>query len=106
MAIASIFHRLSGLALFVLMPVMLYWLSLSLRSETSFSELQTMLMNPYYKALLWIFSTALTYHVLAGFRHMMMDLGLGESAAMGRLSAIGVIALAACGAILMGVWIW
>ena len=65
-----------------------------------------MLTNPYFKLPLWAFSTALIYHVLAGFRHMAMDIGLGEGLVTARRSAIVVIALAIVLTISLGVWIW
>lgn len=106
MAIASILHRISGLVLFLLLPMMLYFLSLSLRSAESFAHLQTLLICPYCKLLLWAFSTAFIYHVIAGIRHMLMDMGYGEGLSAGRTSAIIVIALAIILAVILGVWIW
>jgi succinate dehydrogenase / fumarate reductase cytochrome b subunit len=106
MAIASILHRISGLVLFLLLPFMLYFLSLSLRSAESFDKLQTLLSCSYSKLLLWVFSAALIYHLLAGIRHMLMDIGFGEQVNVGRSSAIFVIVLAIILTILLGVWIW
>lgn len=106
MAIASILHRISGLVLFLLLPVMFYFLDVSLRSAESFSHWQVLLANPYSKLLLWVFGAAWIYHLLAGIRHMLMDIGLGETVATGRRSAITVITLAIILTILLGVWIW
>lgn len=106
MAIASILHRISGLVLFLLLPLMLYLLSLSLRSVESFDHLQTMLSQPYYKMLLWIFSSAFIYHVTAGIRHLLMDMGIGEQLGASRQSAKIVIIFAIISTIFLGVWIW
>lgn len=106
MAIASILHRISGLMLFLLLPFMMYLLSVSLRSSTSFDYLQTLLINPCYKLVLWAFSAALIYHLLAGFRHMFMDIGFGEQLHTARRSAIVVIVCAIILTIGLGVWIW
>ena len=106
MAIASILHRISGLVLFLLLPFMLYFLSLSLRSAESFDSLRLLLTSPCYKLLLWGFCTALIYHLLAGIRHMLMDIGFGEQLNAGRLSAIIVISAAIILTVLLGVWIW
>jgi succinate dehydrogenase / fumarate reductase cytochrome b subunit len=106
MAIASIFHRLSGIALFLFFPVMLYFLKLSLDSSESYQQLLVTFEKPYVKFVLWAFSTALIYHVFAGIRHMLMDIGKGESLLVARISAQGVIAVACIGAIILGVWIW
>ena len=65
-----------------------------------------MLMNPFYKIVLWAFSAALLYHVFAGMRHILMDVGVGEDLGVGRRSAIVVIALAVIMTIFLGIWIW
>lgn len=106
MAIASILHRISGLVLFLLLPFMLYFLSMSLNSAETFSELHNLLASPFNKLLLWAFSAALVYHLLAGIRHLLMDLGWGEDVSAGRRSAIFVIVLAVILTIFLGIWIW
>lgn len=106
MAIASILHRISGLVLFLLLPFMLYFLSMSLNSAETFAELHTMLASPFHKLLLWAFSAALVYHLLAGIRHLLMDLGFGEDVNAGRHSAIFVIVLTVILTIFLGIWIW
>ena len=106
MAIASILHRIAGIILFLLLPVMLYYLSLSLHSEDSFSELKMMLATPFHKVVLWTFVSAAIYHVLAGVRHLLMDVGYGEGLPAGRRSAIFVIIVAICLIIYAGISIW
>lgn len=88
------------------MPVMLYFLSQSLLSEDSYANLHTILNRTCSKCLLWAFSSALLYHALAGIRHVLMDLGLGEHLATARRSANLVIILAIILAIFLGIWIW
>jgi succinate dehydrogenase / fumarate reductase cytochrome b subunit len=106
MAIVSILHRLSGVLLFLLMPVILYFLSLSLADENSFFQLQALFEQPFIKILLWLFTSALVYHLLAGFRHLIMDLGLGEELITARRTATFIIIAALILAIAVGVWIW
>ena len=72
----------------------------------SFDHLQTMLSSPYYKLVLWVFSSAFLYHVLAGMRHMLMDIGWGEGLGAGRQSAKIVIVFATILTIFLGIWIW
>ena len=105
MAIVSILHRVSGLVLFLLLPLTLYFLGLSLASEASFDELKTLLSHPFYKFLLWGFSTAFTYHVIAGIRHLSIDLGFGEHLSASRNSARAVLLLSIVSAIFLGLWI-
>ncbi|MFI4918926.1 MAG: succinate dehydrogenase, cytochrome b556 subunit [Legionellales bacterium] len=106
MAIASILHRISGMALFVLLPFMLFFLDRSLKSEETFAQMKIMLTRPCYKLLLWAFSAALIYHVLAGIRHMLMDIGIGEHLCAARRSAIFIIVLAVISTLFLGIWIW
>lgn len=106
MAIASILHRLSGLVMFVLLPIMLYFLAQSLSSLESFDALQAQLTNPWCKCVLWGFGSAWMYHVMAGIRHMAMDFGRGESLVASWRSAVLVITLAVLLTILLGMWIW
>lgn len=105
MAIVSILHRISGIVLFLLLPFMLCYLSQSLVSEDSYAALQVSFAKPFHKLMLWGFSTALMYHVIAGMRHLIMDLGFGEHLVAARRSAFLVIILSVLIAISLGVWI-
>ena len=107
MAIASILHRVSGLILFLLLPIMLYLLHYSLASAEAFECMHNLLIsNGLCKLIFWAFSTAWTYHVLAGTRHLLMDIGVGETVSAGKLSAYFVIGLAILSATVLGVCIW
>nr|WP_115148847.1 succinate dehydrogenase, cytochrome b556 subunit [Legionella bononiensis] len=106
MAIASILHRISGVLLFILLPIMLYILGLSLQSEESFTQMKDMITSPFYKLVLWAFSASLAYHILAGIRHIIMDMGFGEHLATGRRTSILVIVLSVILTIILGIWIW
>ncbi len=106
MAIVSILHRISGVLIFGLFPMILCLLGHSLHSEETFQQVGFMLDNPYYKLMVWAFSSAMIYHVIAGIRHIIMDLGIGESLCAGKMSAILVIALAFISIICLGIWIW
>jgi succinate dehydrogenase / fumarate reductase cytochrome b subunit len=107
MAIASILHRISGIGLFLLLPLMLYFLNLSLASAASFEHFQMLLATcVWYKLAILVFTSALIYHVLAGIRHVLMDMGLGESLVAARRSAFVVIGLAVMGTLLFGASLW
>lgn len=106
MAIASILHRISGLILFLFLPVILYTLKLSLQSTSSFDELDVLLTHPTIKLCLWLFSSALVYHALAGIRHIILDFGVGESVIAARRSALVMIVLSIVIIIFLGIRIW
>ncbi|AUH71681.1 succinate dehydrogenase, cytochrome b556 subunit [Legionella sainthelensi] len=106
MAIASILHRISGVVLFLLLPIMLFILGQSVQSEETFLHVKNLLSQSCYKMVVWAFGTAMIYHLLAGIRHLLMDIGFGEHLNAGRNSAILVIALTVILTIFLGIWIW
>lgn len=105
-AIASILHRLSGIGMFLLLPLILYILCMSLHSRASFDDLQTMLTSHVMKFGLWVFLSCLTYHMFAGLRHMTLDLGIGEDINSAKRSAFAIILISLAAIIFLGVWIW
>ncbi|MCW8470105.1 succinate dehydrogenase, cytochrome b556 subunit [Fluoribacter gormanii] len=106
MAIASILHRISGVVLFLLLPIMLYIFGQSMQSEETFSKVKNLLSHPAYKMIMWAFGASMIYHLLAGIRHLLMDMGFGEHLDAGRRSAVLVIFLAIILSIFLGIWIW
>ncbi len=105
-AIISIMHRISGIAVFILLPFMLYVLQQSLQSQESFNMLQAFLHYAWVKLLVWIFASALFFHFMAGVRHMIADFGYGEEMATGRKTAIILLVLTVISTIVLGAWIW
>lgn len=105
-AIASILHRISGFILFILIPFILWGLHLSLDSQQSFDDLRQVFTTPWVKFVIWLSLSAFLYHFVAGIRHLLMDIGIGESLKSGKFSALLTITLAALLIILTGVWLW
>lgn len=106
MAILSIMHRLSGVLLAGLIPLILLVLSISLNSRASFEHLQQCLTSSLCKFLIWGVLSALMYHLLAGIRHMIMDMGYGEDVTTARKSSWFLFILAAIVITALGAWIW
>lgn len=106
MAIASILHRLSGVALFLLFPCVLYLFGLSLEAEAGYHRTLAIVASPYAQVALWAFFAALMYHFFAGIRHIIMDLGFGETRTAGYRSAVLVIILGVASTIFLGIWLW
>ena len=75
--IMSILHRASGLLMFLLIPVLLYLLALSLRSPQGFTTATTLLGHPLSKLLLLVTLWALCHHLLAGIRFLLIDVDIG-----------------------------
>lgn len=106
MAIVSILHRISGVLIFIFLPFMLYILHQSLISQTHFDSLHAELMKPMLKIILWLALGAVFFHLIAGIRHLIMDLGFFESLRAGKTTATLVIIFSAIFIILIGVWLW
>jgi succinate dehydrogenase / fumarate reductase, cytochrome b subunit len=106
MAISSILHRLSGILLFLFVPLLLYMLSISIASPEGFARLIALQHSFGFQCCLWLGLSAVIYHILAGIRHIIMDFGFAESLKAARVTSMGVIVLGVLGAIIMGVWIW
>ena len=87
-AIASILHRVSGVVLFFGSGILLWLLDLSLRSPEDFAQAAALLQTPLFLLLVWGVTAALLYHMCAGVRHLLMDLGIGESLEGGRRGAL------------------
>jgi len=85
---------------------MLYLLELSLQSESGFASVQELLSNVFIKLLAWAVLSGLLYHLIAGIKHLLMDLGYGETLKGGFLGACITIALSAVTIIVAGAWIW
>ena len=76
---ASILHRVSGVALVVAVAVLLYLFDLSLSGEAGFARAAGLLATTPAKLVIWAVLAALIYHCVAGVKHLLMDLGIGES---------------------------
>jgi succinate dehydrogenase / fumarate reductase cytochrome b subunit len=105
-AIVSILHRMSGVLVFLFIPVLLWMLSKSTFSEEGFLSLQDCFSNPISKFIAWVVVSGLLYHFVAGVRHLVMDVGFGEEKQSGKLGAKIVLIVSAVLAIAVGVWIW
>ena len=94
-AIVSITHRVSGVINVVGVLILFWMLDASLRSPESFAELQQTLQHPFAMFILWGVLAAFAWHFCMGIRHLVMDLGVGESFEGGKLGAKLAIASAA-----------
>jgi succinate dehydrogenase / fumarate reductase cytochrome b subunit len=105
-ALTSITHRITGVALFAGLSVLLYLLNHSLVSEDDFLRVREIFATTSAKLTLWVILSALGYHLVAGCKHLLMDLGIGESKAAGPTGAKITIVLSAVVSLIMGVWLW
>lgn len=101
-ALVSILHRISGVVLIVLSPVLMWCLAKILQGPQGHMRLHGLLQHGFFVFVLWGALVALGYHVLAGLRHVLMDMGMGESLRSARLSAAILLLLAVLFAVYVG----
>lgn len=89
----SILHRISGAALFLLLPLLLWLFDLSLISELSFVRLKEVASHWFVKLVLLAAIWAFFHHLIAGIRYLLLDVQVGMNKTSARKSAIAVLAI-------------
>ncbi|MFC0703629.1 succinate dehydrogenase subunit C [Marinobacter persicus] len=105
-AITSILHRISGIIVFVGVAFLLYGLELSLTGESGFNRVSELLDSFLAKLITWGILSALLYHLVAGIKHLLMDMGIGEELQSGRAAAKITVVVSVILILLAGVWVW
>jgi succinate dehydrogenase / fumarate reductase cytochrome b subunit len=100
--VASIAHRVSGLALVLLTPALIYVLDLSLSNPGALRSLGDALSGSPLRFLAVPVGWALAHHLFAGLRYLALDAGLGETREAARRSARVSLALGVLAAALAG----
>jgi succinate dehydrogenase / fumarate reductase cytochrome b subunit len=114
--IVSILHRISGLIMFLLLPLIVWMFDTSVSSEISFAKFSAaftvglgfvpaVLVKVVVLGLIW----AYLHHLIAGVRHVYMDVFHAVSKEFGKSSAVATLVLslgltAALGAKLFGLY--
>ena len=94
-AVVSILHRASGVALFLVLPLLLLTLQTSLHSASSYESLASLLSTWFIKLLLIGLSWAFFHHFYAGIRHLLQDVHWMTSLQKARFSSRVVLWLVA-----------
>ena len=89
--VVSIAHRISGMLLFISLPIALYLLGLSLSSEAGFELTAAIVRSLPFRLLALLALWAVLHHLLAGLRFLLIDLDIGVRKNPARVSAFGVI---------------
>lgn len=105
-AVTSILHRISGLGLFLMLPLLIWLLDLSLRSPDSFQSLQAFVAHPLAKLLLIGLLWAFLHHFFMGIRILLIDVHVGVAKQQARQSAIAVLAASLALTLILGVKLW
>jgi succinate dehydrogenase / fumarate reductase cytochrome b subunit len=86
-AVVSVLHRVSGVILFLIIPLLIYALGYSLSSESNYIELQQVFSSTLIKWITLPVVFALMHHLFAGIRFLLLDLDIGVALKPARLSA-------------------
>ena len=105
--LVSIFHRISGAALFLpVIPLALYLLQSTLGSEAGWLRWKEFFADPAVKVIVLAFAWLYLHHFFAGIRYLLLDVHLGVAKAPARASAKLVFALGAAATLLVAWRIW
>ncbi len=102
----SILHRVSGLLLFLALPLFLRMLQNSLFSIETYTQLVAVLRYPLSKLILFSLLWAFLHHLCAGIRYLAIDMHIGVGLAQARASCKWVLFVSLGLTLLIGVWLW
>jgi succinate dehydrogenase / fumarate reductase, cytochrome b subunit len=102
----SIMHRISGFALFVATPFLLWLFQASVSSPDSYVRYRAVFAYPLTKLILIGLLWAFLHHLFAGIRFLAMDLHYGMELRAARRNSVTVIAAAIVLTIVLGIWLW
>ncbi|MCH2353731.1 MAG: succinate dehydrogenase, cytochrome b556 subunit [Pseudomonadales bacterium] len=105
-AVASFLHRVSGAFLFFGSAYLLFLLDRSFASEVGLHAVKVRLDGTAETYLLWLILVALIYHVVAGTKHLLLDIHVGDTHAATVVGSYLVIIVSGVLATLAGFWLW
>jgi len=76
-AVISIGHRITGVALFLAIPLLVYLLELSLSSAAGYAQVIDFLDRPLLRFVSVLLIWAFAHHYYAGIRYLLLDIDLG-----------------------------
>lgn len=89
----SFLHRISGLLLFIAIPVSVYLFDLSLQGSSGFDHAANILAHPALQLISLLLLWSLLHHLFAGIRFLLTDLDIGLAKAQAVRSAWMVFVL-------------
>lgn len=101
--LVSIFHRISGAMLFLLLFWLLYLLDLSLASAESFARFKSIVSHPLSKLILLGLLWAYLHHFFAGLRYLAMEMHWGLDLASARATSTAVFVLSLSLTLILGI---
>ncbi len=105
-ALVSICHRISGVLMFLTLPVLLFFWQASLHNAAGFVSIKSLISTGFMGVFVWLVLSAWLFHILAGLRHILMDFGWGGSLVQAMRSAKLCFVVFVVLAILVRVVLW
>jgi succinate dehydrogenase / fumarate reductase cytochrome b subunit len=105
-ALVSILHRVSGAALFLFMPLLLWLWQESVASQQRFEQFRAVAAHWAVKLVLLGLAWAYLHHFCAGLRHLALDLHIGTELRAARASSWAALAVSLGLTALVGILLW
>lgn len=105
-ALVSILHRATGCALFLVLPVMLLLLHLSLKSAVHLAMALAFLHSPFIKLVLMGLAWAFFHHFFAGIRHLAMDVHWMTTLMKARYTSKVVLVMGLLATLVVSLTLW
>lgn len=102
----SILHRISGAGLFLMLPLLIWLLQLSLESPQSFETFKAVVAHPLAKLILLGLLWAYLHHFCMGIRFLFLDMNIGVDLKPARASAWAVLAVSLALTAILGAKLW
>jgi len=87
MAVLSVAHRITGVLMFLSIPVVIYLLGLSLASPQGYETVTSFFDSGLFRLAVLLMLWCFAHHFFAGIRYFMLDLDIGVDVINGRRSA-------------------
>lgn len=104
--LVSILHRVSGVVLFLFLPLLLLALQYSLTSIETHTRLLELLAHPLSRLALTGLLWAFLHHFCAGIRYLLIDLHYVTTLGQARGSSKAVLAVSLALTVLLGAKLW
>ena len=104
--LVSILHRATGCVLFLILPILLGTLQLSLSSAEHYQTAVSILHSPLSKLMLLGLAWAFFHHFFAGVRHLAMDVHWMTTLMKARFTSKLVLALGVLATLALAVKLW
>ena len=105
-ALVSILHRDTGCLLFLILPLLLIMLQLSLSSAEHYQMAKDLLHSPFTKLMLLGLAWAFFHHFFAGIRHLAMDVHWMTTLMKARFTSKAVLAIGMLATLALAIKLW